>query len=367
VLAKGLPSLGIPSCYLALYEDPQPYQYPQPAPEWSRLILAYNEEGRVALEPGGWRFPTRHLLPEGMLPTHRRYTMVLQPLYFQDAQIGFALFEVGPQDWSVYDTLRAQISSALQGALLVQTRREAEERLKHYATELERSNQELEQFAHVASHDLQEPLRTVRSYLQLIERRYKEQLDEDADEFITFAVDGAERMRMLINDLLAYSRVTTHGKSFAPIDCSIVLDHALTNLKIAIEESNAVVTCNDLPTVAADETQLTRLLQNLIGNAIKFRKEETQPEIHVSAECTGDGWTFSVRDNGIGIDSKYFERIFMIFKRLHSREEYAGTGIGLTMCKKIVERHGGRIWVESEPSGGSTFYFTIPDGGSSAS
>jgi light-regulated signal transduction histidine kinase (bacteriophytochrome) len=260
----------------------------------------------------------------------------------------------------MYDVLRAQLSSALQGALLVQTRREAEERLKHYATELERSNQELEQFAHVASHDLQEPLRTVRSYLQLIERQYKEQLDEDADEFIAFAVDGAERMRILINDLLAYSRVTTQGKSFVPIDCSIVLDHTLTNLKIAIEESNAVVTCDDLPTVVADETQLTRLLQNLIGNAIKFRKEEIPPEIHVSAECTGDGWTFSVRDNGIGIDSKYFERIFMVFKRLHSREEFTGTGIGLAVCKKIVERHGGRIWVESEPNGGSTFYFTIP-------
>jgi PAS domain S-box-containing protein len=239
-------------------------------------------------------------------------------------------------------------------------RKRAEKTLERQAEELARSNAELEQFAYVASHDLQEPLRMVKSYLQLIERRYKGQLDSDADDFIAFAVDGAERMQILINDLLEYSRVTTYGKPFAPTACATILDHVLANLKIAIEESGAVVTYDELPTVMADETQLARLLQNLIGNAIKFRKVEARPEIHIRAEYSGSEWTFSVHDNGIGIAPKHFERILMIFKRLHSREEYAGTGIGLAVCKKIVERHGGRIWVKSELGKGSTFYFTIP-------
>lgn len=243
----------------------------------------------------------------------------------------------------------------------IEERKQAEEALARQTQELARSNAELEQFAYIASHDLQEPLRMVKRYIQLIERRYGGQLDEDADEFIDFAVDGVERMQELINDLLAYARVSTHGKAFAPTDCSTVLDHALANLKIATEESNAVVTHDDLPTVMGDETQLIRLLQNLIGNAVKFRKKETRPEIHISAERTRDEWTFSVRDNGIGIDSRHFERIFMIFQRLHTREEYAGTGIGLAVCKKIVERHGGHIWVESGSGKGSTFYFTVPD------
>lgn len=242
----------------------------------------------------------------------------------------------------------------------IEERKQAEEALARQTQDLARSNAELEQFAYVASHDLQEPLRMVKRYTQLIEQRYRGQLDEDADKFIDSAVDGVERMQELINDLLAYARVTTRSKSFAPIDCATVLDHALSNLKIAIEESNAAVTHDDLPTVMGDETQLIRLLQNLIGNAIKFRKKEIQSEVHVSAERTGDEWTFSVRDNGIGIDPRHFERIFMIFQRLHSREEYTGTGIGLAVCKKIVERHGGHIWVESEPGKGSTFYFTIP-------
>jgi signal transduction histidine kinase len=242
----------------------------------------------------------------------------------------------------------------------VAERERAEEQLSHYAEELERSNSELEQFAYVASHDLQEPLRMVKSYLQLIERRYKDRLDRDADEFIDFAVDGAERMQTLINDLLQYSRVTTHGEPFTPTDCPTVLEHVLADLSVAIEESGASVTHDDLPIVMADEVQLARLLRNLIGNAIKFRKQDIRPEVHVSAEHTDDAWTFSVRDNGIGIDPKDFECIFMTFQRLHTREEYEGTGIGLAMCKKIVERHGGRIWVESEPGEGSTFYFTVP-------
>jgi signal transduction histidine kinase/DNA-binding LacI/PurR family transcriptional regulator len=355
-MARELPRVNIPSCYLSLYEERD-----KVPPEWSRQILAYDEKGRVELEPGGRRFLSRQLVPNGMLPRERRYNMAVLPLFFQEDQLGFVLFEVGQRVSRVHGILRRQISSALKGALILQERKRAEDALAQQAQELARSNAELEHFAYIASHDLQEPLRMVKSYLQLIERRYKDQLDEDANEFIDFAMDGAERMRTLISDLLAYSRVTTHGNPFAPTDCAAALGYALANLGIAIEESGTVITHDALPTVMADETQLTRLLQNLIGNAIKFRKKERRPEVHIGAERTGAEWTFSVRDNGIGIAPEYFERIFRIFQRLHSHEEYTGTGIGLAVCKKIVERHGGRIWLESEPAVGSTFFFTIPE------
>jgi signal transduction histidine kinase/DNA-binding response OmpR family regulator len=245
-------------------------------------------------------------------------------------------------------------------------RKRVEQELKQTMAELAHSNKELEQFAYVASHDLQEPLRMVTSYVQLLARRYQGKLDADADEFIAYAVDGATRMQALINDLLAYSRVGTRGKPFEPTDCEAVLDQALANLQVAIEDNGAVVTHDPLPTVMADGTQLVQLFQNLIGNAIKFRGDES-PRVHISAHRQSaienrksDEWVFSVRDNGIGIDPEYHERIFIIFQRLHTREEYPGTGIGLSVCRKIVERHGGRIWVESQPGKGSTFYFTIP-------
>ena len=244
-------------------------------------------------------------------------------------------------------------------------RKRAEEKLQAFAAELERSNRELEQFAYVASHDLQEPLRMVTSYMQLLSKRYQGKLDQDADEFIAFAVDGASRMQGLIQDLLAYSRVGTRGKELTPTDCNSVLRQTLVNLQAAIAEHRASVTNDDLPTMMVDETQLAQLFQNLIGNAIKFHGAES-PRVHVSARktCevseTSQVWEFSVRDNGIGMDMQFAERIFGIFQRLHTRAEYPGTGIGLAICKKIVERHGGRIWVESEVGKGATFYFTIP-------
>jgi len=236
---------------------------------------------------------------------------------------------------------------------------QARQALEESVMELARSNSDLQQFAYVASHDLQEPLRMVASYTQLLAKRYKGKLDADADEFIAYAVDGANRMQRLIQDLLAYSRVDTQGQVFEPVSVEALAGYALDNVRAAVEESRAVVTHDPLPTVMADERQLLQLLQNLLSNALKFRGEQP-PRVHVSAERRGGEWLFSVRDNGIGIDPQYAERIFAVFQRLHTIAEYPGTGIGLAICKKIVERHGGRIWVESQPGTGSTFYFTLP-------
>ncbi|MEW6555554.1 MAG: ATP-binding protein [Actinomycetota bacterium] len=246
-------------------------------------------------------------------------------------------------------------------------RKEAQENARQIRTALEktvedlaRSNRELEQFANVASHDLQEPLRMVASYLQLLEKRYKNALDSDADEFIGYAVDGATRMKAMIDDLLALSRVENRGGEFELVDSEKVLEGVLRDIGLAVEENEAEITHDDLPSVIADEAQLSKLLQNLITNAIRFRGEEA-PRVHVSARQEIGEWVFSVADNGIGIDPKYHERIFQIFERLNPRSDVSGTGIGLSITRKIVERHGGRIWVESEPGRGSTFYFTLPE------
>lgn len=238
---------------------------------------------------------------------------------------------------------------------------EAEEALKARTEELARSNRELEQFAYVASHDLQEPLRMVASYTQLLARRYKDKLDDDANEFIAFAVDGATRMQVLINDLLKLSRVGTRGKPFVDLSGDKILDAALSNLELAIKDAGAQISRDPMPKILGDETQLIQLLQNLVGNAIKFRKPDQLPAVRIGATRIGKAWQFSVQDNGIGISPEYFERIFIIFQRLHAKTDYPGTGIGLALCKKIVERHGGRIWVESRPGEGTTFHFTVPD------
>jgi PAS domain S-box-containing protein len=264
--------------------------------------------------------------------------------------------------WEYHNTLRTEgVTSPVVRAIAhdITEPKGVEKALKKKTEELAQSNEDLEQFAYVASHDLQEPLRTVTSYVQLLARRYEGKLDSDADEFIGFAADGAVRMWKLINDLLAYSRVGTAGKELFPTDSEVVLAQSIDDLKVAIEENGALVTHDPLPTVMADRPQLGQLFQNLIGNAIKFRGNEP-PRVHISASRNGNGWTFSVRDNGIGIAAEYSERIFIIFQRLHSREEYAGTGIGLAICKKIVERHGGRIWVKSDVGKGATFYFILP-------
>ena len=262
------------------------------------------------------------------------------------------------------------VAVQMQGIVMdVTARKEAQEAQKHdearerRSVELKRSNDDLQQFAYVAAHDLQEPLRMVASYTQLLAQRYKGRLDSDADEFIAYAVDGAHRMQLLIGDMLAYCRVGTKGKEFHETSSEAALQQALLNLQGAIQESGGVVTHDPLPTVIADGAQLVQLFQNVVGNAIKYRSAEL-PRVHVSAKKNGGNeWIFSMQDNGLGIDPKYFEKIFVMFQRLHGREEFSGTGIGLTVCKKIAERHGGRIWVASEPGKGSTFYFALPERG----
>jgi signal transduction histidine kinase len=250
---------------------------------------------------------------------------------------------------------------ALREAEQLKERKQADEALRRTAEELARSNRELEQYAYVASHDLREPLRTVTGFLQLLRQKCAGRLDSEADTFIDYAVDGAERMRALIDDLLTYSRVGTRGLELAPTDACTALQQAEHNLLASIRESEAQITHGALPTIPVDGVQLTQLFQNLVANALKFHSE-APPAIHVDASRKQDHWVFSVRDNGIGIDLGSEERIFQIFQRLHSRKKYAGTGIGLAVCKKIVERHGGRIWVESRPGEGATFFFTIPAG-----
>ena len=261
------------------------------------------------------------------------------------------------------DRLRDTLVSRDTLQVEVEQRAIVEQQLTEALNQLQRSNTELEQFAYVASHDLQEPLRMVSSYNQLLAERYKGQLDEKADKFIHYAVDGANRMQILIQDLLAYSRVTTRGGDFLMADSHEVLGTAIKNLEVVIRESSAVITNDDLPMVWCDPIQLGQVFQNLLSNAVKFRGQSL-PAIHIGAKKEGDGeWLFSVSDNGIGIDDKYADRIFIIFQRLHTRTAYEGTGIGLALCKRIIERHGGRIWFDSVEGKGTTFFFILKDHG----
>ncbi len=310
---------------------------------------------------------TKHQASVGFPPHHppmrsflgvsiRAHDRVFGRIYLTEKQ---GADEFSELDEEIVGALAAHAGKAIDQALLLLQVTMAENLLRELNNELIRSNADLQQFAYVASHDLQEPLRMVASYTQLLAKRYKGKLDADADDFIGYAVDGATRMQRLINDLLAYSRVTSQGKAFEPVDCNLLLENVLNTLRLAIEENRAVVTHDALPMVTADTGQLQQLFQNLLSNAIKFHGSEP-PTVHVSAEPRNSEWVFSVRDNGIGVDAQYADRIFVIFQRLHNAEEYPGTGIGLALCKKIVERHGGHIWVESQPGRGATFYFTIP-------
>ncbi len=268
----------------------------------------------------------------------------------------YALFETSPimdQD--------GNYAGSIAGVQDITARKLGEEKLRQTMAELDRSNKELEQFAYVTSHDLREPLRMMTSFSQSLEKRYKDKLDSTANEYIHFIVDGATRMQKLIDDILVYSRVTTRAQPFAPVDMEKVLDDALFSVKAAVQEAGAEVTHDPLPVVKADASQMAQVLQNLLGNAVKFSREGVSPKVHVSAKKDDGAWLFSVQDNGIGIDPELFGRLFNLFQRLHPPDKYPGTGVGLAVTKKIVERHGGRIWVESGPGQGSVFHFTIPE------
>lgn len=262
----------------------------------------------------------------------------------EDERTAFAAMRQGAQDYLI----KREVSTNL----LVRSAR--------YAIERQHLLQELEQFAHVAAHDLQEPLRTLSGFCELLRDNYRGSLDEQADEWIEFVIEGARRMSGIIQDLLGYSRIGLGDDPVEPTDCTAVFDQAVENLRAAIEEHDAVVTHHDLPILMGVRAQLGQLLQNLIGNAIKYHGDQ-RPCVHVAAERKDREWLFSVRDNGIGIVEEHLDRIFVIFKRLHARDQYSGTGIGLAICKKIVELHGGRIWAESDPGIGSVLYFTIPE------
>jgi len=267
---------------------------------------------------------------------------IFNPETINDILRGFSLIIVG----IVVSLLSEQIS-----------KRELE--LNDIIEDLKRSNEDLQQFAYVASHDLQEPLRAIISFSQLLEDKYQDNLNKDGKDYIDFITDGAKKMNILIKDLLAYSRITTHAKPPVWIDLESILKDALFNLQESIKQSGAIITYDKLPTLKVDKTQFLQLFQNFISNGIKFRRKEA-PRIHISAIEIDYEWLFSIKDNGIGIESKYFDRIYNIFYRLHTKEEYPGTGIGLPICKKIIQRYGGKIWVESELGKGSIFYFTIP-------
>jgi signal transduction histidine kinase/HAMP domain-containing protein len=325
-----------------------------------------DKQSRIVNDPAN--HPDHVHTPEG----HPEITCFLGvPLKHGDETIGMIGLGNKPGGYDAADQAAVEALSVAFVEALVRKRAEEalqrahdelEDRVRQRTAALKSSNKELEQFAYIASHDLQEPLRMVSSYMQLFERKYKDQLDETANKYIDYAVDGAARMQRMVNDLLAYSRVMTRGKALETTDCEQAWSEALANLRKAVEETGAEVTHDPLPRVKADPAQLIQLFQNLIGNAVKYRREE-RPRVHVSAVREEDRWLFSVRDNGIGIEPQYAERIFVIFQRLHGKGEYSGTGIGLAVCKKIVDRHGGRIWVESKYGRGSTFYFTIPDRG----
>lgn len=287
--------------------------------------------------------------------TGERLEVVEIPILNIDGRIRTVLWNSA----TLYEADGRTVRSTIAQGQDITERKIAEESLKKYAANLERSNKELEQFAYVASHDLREPLRMVTSFSQLLKERYRGRMGVDADEFIDYIVDGGIRMDALVNDLLEFSRITSKAKPFEPTEMNTVVDEALRNLSFAIRESGVKIQSDTLPSVSVDRSQMVQVYQNLISNAIKFRAEH-YPEIHIGAIRRGDEWVFSVSDNGIGIDPAYWERIFEIFKRLHTREQYPGTGIGLAICRRIVERHGGRIWVESEEGKGSTFFFSLP-------
>lgn len=399
IIAENVPRLGIPSCYLVLFEAPPAYCYPQPPAEWSRLMLAYDENGRIPLPAEGQRFLTQSLLPAGTLPADRRCTMMIEALHFRDEQIGYVLLEKGPEEGNVYELLRGQIASALKGAFILQAqkqaedelrehrdhlddlvrertaelaasnaqlrqevtvRRQAEVKLEGYTAELERSNRELQAFAYVASHDLQEPLRKIQTFGDRLQQKYGPILDERGLNYLDRMQNAAARMQALIIDLLSFSRVRTHTEPFQQVDLQQVVTHVLQDLEIFVADVKAEIEVAKLPVLEADPSQMRQLFQNLIGNALKFHRQDIAPRIKIHCQTAGPDCEIVVTDNGIGFDERYADRIFNVFERLNGRDEYAGTGVGLAICRRIVERHNGTIYAKSKPGEGSRFIVRLP-------
>jgi PAS domain S-box-containing protein len=308
-----------------------------------------SEEWRI-VRPDGSPMPAEEYASVRALEDGRRVTNVEMGIVKPDGQVTWISVTAAPlQDGRVV-VAYADISR----------RKEAEDKLERYAHELERSNEDLQNFAYVISHDLREPLRTTGSFLRLLDQRYAEQLDADGREFIAYAVDGVTRMRRMIEAILDLSRVETQGQALAPTDCEAVLERVLESLRYRIEETGAQVTCEPLPTVLADEAQLAQVFQNLLANALKFRRDGVAPRVHIAAQEADEWWRISVRDNGIGIEPAQAKRAFQIFQRMHTREEYEGLGIGLALCQRIVGRHGGRIWLEPAPEKGTVVHLILP-------
>jgi len=353
VLAEGLPHLGISGAYLSLYEDPT-----NPG-QWSRLILAYNEQGRLDLGKGGLRFPSRQLVPEGMLPLERVYNLVVEPLYFREHQIGFVLFEPGPRESEVYETLRAQLSSALQGALLItELQREVAERIQTEAA-LEAANQELEAFVYSASHDLRAPLRAMDGFSHILVQEYASQMPSEARGYLDRVRDSAQHMGQLIDDLLAFSRLgrrESHVQTVSPQD---LVEQVLQDLRAEQADRQVEFVVGDLPPCQADRALLRQVYANLLSNALKFTRERVAARIEIGYEEAEGKGAYYVRDNGVGFDMRYANKLFGVFQRLHSAQAYEGTGVGLAIVQRIVRRHGGRVWAEAEVGEGATFYFAL--------
>ncbi|MBN1411614.1 MAG: substrate-binding domain-containing protein [Spirochaetales bacterium] len=349
-----MPLLNIRSCYISLYQgNVKPFTgNGWVVPAQSRLVMAYNRNGPIKLKSSESYFRTLNLLPKGIMDSEERLSLVVKPLFFWEEQIGFIIFEATSTEEMMYEILRDQISTTIKGAIMFDEQKKVKKKL-------ESSNKELEVFAYKASHDLQEPLRMVSSFVQLLAKRYGDRLDKDANDFISFAVEGANRMRAMINALLEYSRVDTKGAPFIQFDSEDALRHVLSNLLIIIQERGAEITHESLPVIFGDKIQFIMLLQNLILNAIKFCPDKN-PEIKIKCKKTRLYYHFSISDNGIGISGDFMNKLFMIFQRYHTNEKFPGTGIGLAICKRIVNRHGGRIWADSRNNSGATFHFTIP-------